>query len=909
MQTRNTHRLQPLCIGRKIPRVGSYNRRYREAHCRRAVSVSSGSRLGSYEIVESLGRGGMGEVYRARDTRLRRDVAVKLVHPHLLDSSYVERLQREARALATLGHPNVASVYELGEAEGTSFIVMELVVGETLADRLVHGPLPSDEVVRIARQISAALEAAHEKGIVHRDLKPANIKLGSDGVVKVLDFGVAKTVPSHQRQADLPTATLATVDGAIVGTAPYMSPEQMRGLEVDRRADVWSFGCVVYEMLTGRRAFDGATNADIVAAVIEGDPDWTAVPGGTPAGIVRMLRRCLRRDASRRLRDIGDARLELEDADAPDVQGESTASKRPIMVMVGIAAVGVALALWGLFARETTTSERTPARFTVALPPDTPLGGLDFPSVAIAPDGSRLAYVGNRGGRTQLFVRQMNALDPVPIAGTANAVNPFFSPDGQWLAFFADGQLKKVALTGGAPITLCPAPVGLGGTWSRDDVIVFASATGSGLSRIPATGGSPQPLTTLDVAHGEFSHRWPQWLPDGETIVFTVGTSGSWNDAQLAAFSTRTGQRSTLVRGGTSPHFVDPGTLLFAQRGRLMSVSFDPRRLAVQGTPVVAIDSVLQSSDGAAQFSASASGDAVFVSGGSDSTQRRLVSVSRDGASILPFAAPPAAYVTPRASVDGRKLLVTIESPSPDLWVYDVMSGMTTQITFDSGAMSPAWSRDGRRVAFSSTRSGVPNVFMADLDRTGVIERLASSEYAQSPGAWTSDGTLAYVERRPTTGRDILLLTRGDQRSRPLLSSTAEESAPAFSPDGQWLAYVSNESGRNEVYVRARADSASPRRVSSDGGTEPVWDPRGQQLYYRDGARMMGVAWSPRDAGTRRPEMLFEGDFARGTIDSPNYDVMPDGRFLMIQRPGQRSGAELQVLLNWSRSLSTASSR
>jgi eukaryotic-like serine/threonine-protein kinase len=663
-------------------------------------------------------------------------------------------------------------------------------------------------------------------------------------------------------------------------------------------------------MVTGRRAFNGATSADVIAAVIEGDPDWGPIPPGTPPGIVRLLRRCLRRDANQRLRDIGDARLELEEvATAGGAPIETTPRRIPRVAIAALAVAAGALALAGVIARRAPTAESTPARFVVSLPQDAPLGGLDFPSLAIAPDGTRVAYVGNRGGRTQLFVRPMDALDPVPITGTTDAVSPFFSPDGQWIAFFADGQLKKVAVSGGAPITLCPAPVGLGGTWNRDDVIVFAAATGSGLSRIPAGGGMPQPLTTLDVPQGEFSHRWPEWLPDGETVVFTVGTSGSWNDAQVAAFSTRTGQRTTLIRGGTSPHFVAPGALLYAQRGRLMSVSFDPGRLTVTGTPVVAIDSVLQSSDGAAQFSTSTAGHAVFVSGGSDANQRRLVSVSRDGASVLPFAAAPGAYVAPRATADGRKLLVTIESPSPDLWVYDVTLGTMTQITFDSGATSPVWSRDARRVAFSATRAGVPNLFVANIDSTGPVERLAASDNAQSPGTWAPDGTLAYVERRPATGRDIFLLTT-DHRSQPILASAADESTPAFSPDGQWLAYVSDETGRSEVYVRARSDSARARRMSIDGGTEPVWDPRGRELYYRNGARMMSVMVSSRDDGGRPPAMLFEGDYARGTIDSPNYDVMADGRFVMIQRPSQRSGPEsLHVLLNWSRNLRAVSAR
>jgi serine/threonine-protein kinase len=664
-------------------------------------------------------------------------------------------------------------------------------------------------------------------------------------------------------------------------------------------------------MLTGRLAFGASTSADTIAAVIERDADWSALPRDVPPSIARMLRRCLRRDPSTRLRDMGDARLELDEASPAEEAPRVTDGRRriPVIAIAGLLATGAVFGALATAARRAPVPDNaTPAHFVMSLPQSAPLGGVDFPSVAMAPDGTRLVYVANRGDQTQLFVRSMDAVDPTPMAGTTHAVSPFFSPDGHWIAFFADGQLKKVAVAGGAPITLCPAPVGLGGSWSRDDVIVFAAATGSGLSQIPASGGTPRPLTTLNVAQGEFSHRWPEWLPDGETVLYTVGTSGSWNEAQIAAYSVRTGQRSTLVRGGTNAHYLAPGALIYGQRGRIMSVPFDEHRVTITGKPTVVLENVLQSSDGAVQFSASRSGSAVFVGGASDESQRRLVAVGRDGTNA-PFAAPPGPYASPRSSPDGRRLLVTLEAPNPDLWVYDVMTGTSTQVTFDSGAASPVWSPDGQQLAFSSTRAGVPNLFVTSISRSGPIERLAASENQQSPGSWAPDGTIAYVERRVKTGRDVLFVTARDRTPRTFLDSTADESAPAFSPDGRWLAYVSTESGRNEVYVKSPSRPDRPRRASTDGGSEPVWSRDGRDLFYREGPKMMRVAVASTDQAVQ-PQVLFDGDFARGTIDSPNYDVMPDGRFVMVQRPMQSAGPDvLHVLLNWSRALAAESLR
>jgi Tol biopolymer transport system component len=862
--------------------------------------VTSGSRLGNYEILEPLGQGGMGAVYRARDSRLRRDVALKVVHAHLLDADHLDRFRREARALAALGHPNVANVHELGEVDGTTFIVMELVPGETLAGRIAAGRLAVSEVLRVALQVAAALEAVHDRGIIHRDLKPANIKLTSEGVVKVLDFGLAKETPDADHAGTAVTATVVTREGVIAGTAAYMSPEQTRGHVVDRRTDIWAFGCVVYEMLTGRPAFAAVTTADVIAAVIEREVDWRAIPANAPPAVERVLRRCLQRDVKQRLRDIGDARLELEDAmtfphasDTVRVRGRTRA-----LAIIGLLAAGaMAGALAALAMREPPDDATPPARFIVPVSPAAPLGGLDFPSVVLSPDGRRLVYVASRGGRTQLFLRPLDGIEAAPIAGTANAAGPFFSPDSQWIAFFADGQLKKVPVAGGTPVTLCEAPVGLGGSWSADDVIVFAAATGSGLSQVSAAGGTPQRLTMLDVAQGEFSHRWPEWLPDGETVLFTIGTSGSWSDAQIVAQSVASGRRSILVRGGTNPHYLPTGSLIYAQNGRIMRVPFNTTDLTVGGSPIAVLDNVLQSADGAAQLSVTPSGNAVFVTGALDADQRRLVSVGRDGVSA-PFAAPPGSYESPRASPDGRRLLVGVDVPTQDLWVYDMMSGGTEQLTFGAGAASPVWARDGQQAAFTSTRAGVPNLFITRVGQSGASERVAASENQQIPGSWAPDGTLAYTERRATTGRDILLLSLRDQTQRALLTSPADESSPKFSPDGLRIAYVSNETGSFEVYVRPLSASGRGRPVSVGGGSEPVWASNGRELFYREGTRMMAV---PLDPGgkVQPPRVLFDGDFARGTIDAANYDVLPDGRFVMVQRSSPTSGPTLHVFVNW----------
>lgn len=878
------------------------------------MRLAAGSRLGVYEVVAELGAGGMGEVYRARDTTLRRDVAIKVVHSELCgDPENVARFRQEARALAALNHPHVATIHEFDECDGVCFVVMELVPGQTLDQHLSQGRISVTDTLRIFVQIAAALEAAHEKGIVHRDLKPANIRITPEGIAKVLDFGLAKALVGDDSALQFSRAsTMRTEQGVIMGTAGYMSPEQARGRTVDRRTDIWAFGCVLFEALTHHSPFAGETTTDTMARVLEREPDWNLLPEETSAVIRRLLRRCLEKDPQHRLRDIGDARLDLEEVLRDPTSPIQTAAAGPgrrarvaWAYSIGALALGTTLGAVIVGTLRTTPPPltRPVTHAVIPLPPGERLAGVDFPAVAISPDGTHVVYVAERGGRTQLFVRPMDGLIASPMAGTVDAISPFFSPDSQWVAFFAQGKLKKVPLAGGPPITICDADIGFGGSWGIDDRIVFAPTTGSALSQVSAQGGTPTRVTTMDTERGEFSHRWPQLLPDGRTVLFTVGTLGSWDDAEIVAQPLTTRRRQTLIKGGTHPHYLPTGHLMYARGGTMMAVAFDAAALAITGTPVGVLDSVQESFDGAAQISVSHSGTVVYVPGASQGTSRRLMGVDRSGR-VAPLAAPPRAYASPRVSPEGRQVIVTISGATEDIWLHDVAAGTLTQLTFEADNSSPIWTRDGERVTFSSNRAGALNLFIGRADGSGAPERLTSSDHIQLPGSWSPDGAvLAFVELHPVTGRDIMLLRyRGDRSVQPFLATPFHESNPQFSPDGRWVAYVSNESGRNEVYVRPLAGSSQKWQVSTNGGIEPVWAPNGRELFYRADGRLMSV---PVEGGSTfragQPNTLFEGTFESGTVDRANYDVVAGASgFMMVQPAEERSSDhELHLLLNW----------
>jgi eukaryotic-like serine/threonine-protein kinase len=912
--------------------------------------LTLGSRLGPYEILLPLGAGGMGEVYRARDTKLGRDVALKVLpEAFAKNGERMARFRREAQVLASLNHPNIATIYGLEESNGTCALVMELVEGPTLAERIAGkqpltrpasggppsplgrgaggeglqpSPLPLDEALPIAKQIAEGLEYAHERGIIHRDLKPANVKVRPDGTVKILDFGLAKALEETPAAASINTSptisAAATREGIILGTAAYMSPEQARGKTVDRRCDIWSFGALLFEMLSGKQAFAGEDVSHTLAAVIMKDPDWSALPATTPASIQRLVRRCLSKDPKQRLRDIGDARIAIEEtlAGSPDVgavrepplQSAPTPIGRralPWALAAVLALVLVALII-GNTLRQPLIPTRPIARLLVNLPPADHLALGLTPVLAMSPDGTRLVYVGNRGGSRQLYVRPLDRFEATPIPGTEGAETPFFSPDGQWVGFFADGKLKKVSLSGGVVMTLCSAPENRGASWGPDDTIIFAPSITLGLFRVSAAGGTPRPLTFLDRKKGDLFHRWPEILPGNRAALFTISTGGSSDKARIGVLSLETGETTRLVEGGTYARYVPSGHLVYARAGELLAVPFDLKRLEVTGPPVTILKGVsMHPIAGAAQFSFSGDGSLAYVPGGSKVGERTLVWVDRDGAP-QPLPAPQRPYLFPRLSPDGQRLAVSIQGANSGLWVYDLGRGTLSRLTESILPPRSNWTPDGKHVTFASAQSGAMDLYWTPADGSGAVERLTTSENFQVPGSWSPDGqVLAFSEADPTTGWDIWMLRlQGDRKPRPFLQTPANESGPLFSPDGHSVAYGSDESGRNEIYVRPFPGPGGKMQISSDGGTEPMWARNGRELFYRNGDKMMVTAVETQPVfAASRPKLLFEGHYETGIGPfEAGYDVSPDGqKFLMIKASEQEPAAtQLNVVLNWS---------
>ncbi len=852
------------------------------------MTLAPTQRLGSYQIVAPLGAGGMGEVYRARDAKLGREVAVKLLpEAFARDPERLARFEREAHLLASLNHPNIAAIYGLEESEGASFLILELVPGETLAERLTARALPVDEALAVARQIAEALEAAHEKGIIHRDLKPANVKVTPAGIAKVLDFGLAKALSPDTPSQGLsrsPTITSgATREGLILGTAAYMSPEQARGKPLDKRTDIWSFGCVLYESLTGRKAFDGETVSDTLVQILRSEPDWTTLPSTIPSNIAGLLRRCLRKDAYRRLRDIGDARLEIEEA----LENLSSLSPAPA---------------------ESIGAPRPLMRLAITLAPEAPLALEKQTAVALSPQGTELVYVALRAGATQLYRRPMDQFEATPMPGTEEARGPFFSPDGQWVGFLAGGKLKKVSIQGGAPLTICDAADGRGACWGPDGHIVFAPTAASGLLRVSADGGIPDPVTALDFENGERTHRWPEVLPGGKALLFTLGTAGTatFDDGLIAILSLRTGERRILLKGGTDARYVPTGHLVYARAGSLLAAPFDLARLAVTGPVLPILEGVMTEVTGASHFAFSRVGSLIHVPGGTQQVRRTLFWTARDGTE-QPLALPPRWYEEPRLSPDGQRLALAIGGMTHDLWVYDFSRGTLTRLTFEADNFAPIWTPDGKRIAFSSNREGASNLFWKAADGSGADERLLASEYEKVPGSWSPDGRLlAFTEYHPQTGADLWVLSlEADRMPQPLLRTPFNEYGPMFSPDGHWIAYTSDESGRNEVYLMSFPGPGGKWQISADGGAEPLWSRDGKEIFYRNEERMMSVRISTDPAfSVTAPEQLFKSGPGKALgiwiTGLPQYDVGPGNRFVMIAESEEREApTQLSATLEW----------
>ncbi len=876
------------------------------------MALASGTRLGSYEVAAQIGAGGMGEVYQAHDTKLGRDVAIKVLPEAVAhDAERLARFQREAKMLAALNHPNIATIFGLEQSGATHYLVMELVPGETLQERVKRGgAVPVEEALTIAKQIAEALEAAHEKQIIHRDLKPANVKVTPEGKVKVLDFGLAKAFEGDTTNQDMgnsPTLShAATMQGVILGTAAYMSPEQARGKSVDKRTDIWAFGCVMYELLTGKQTFHGEDVTDILAAVVRVEPDWQALPAATPVKIRDLLRRCLQKDVNRRARDAGDVRIEVEESLAAPATPEAVKpakgiralGRRAFIFSLGALLIGAAIASLAVWNLKPSPPQRV-TRTVINLLPGQQLAVFENGSaLAISPDGGLLAYIATQGGVQQLYLRAMDSLEAKPMAGTEGAIDPFFSPDGQWLGYFAGGRLKKISVTGGAALTIGDAVQPRGASWGGGDKIAFAPTGASAIQQVPDAGGAPQPLTRFEK--GEGSHRWPDFLPGGKAVLFATGIDGG----QIAVQSMETGERRNLATGGF-PQYAQSGHLIYTQAGTLMAVPFNAQRLTATGTAVPVLEGVLQSAvNGVAQYSISATGSLVYIPGGTQGDQRRLVWVNRTGTEA-PLAIPGNSYEAPRVSPDGKRIAMSIQGQETQIWLYDISREALSRLTFQKKLNAdPTWTPDGKRIAYYSNMEGPVNLYWQLADGSGGPERLTTSDYFQNPNSWSPDGQLlAYHEVNPTTQRDIWVLRLKDRKAEPFVRTPADESAPRFSPDGRWLAYVSNESGHFEVYVQPYPGPGGKWQISTNGGTEPVWNPNGRELFYRNGEKMMAVDISSQPGfSAGKQKMLFEGHYLPTTVAQPDYDVSPDGqRFLMVKpsEQTQTAPAQINVVLNW----------
>jgi serine/threonine protein kinase/Tol biopolymer transport system component len=889
-----------------------------------------GQQIGTYKVVSLLGAGGMGEVYRARDTKLGRDVAIKVLPAKFTaDPDRSSRFEREARMLATLNHPHIGAIYGFENAGLISALVLELVEGPTLADRVAKGPLPPAEALSIARDVAEALEAAHEKGIIHRDLKPANIKITPDGLVKVLDFGLAKAAGdgSAPDLSQSPTVTIGrTRDGLMVGTAAYMSPEQARGNPVDKRTDIWAFGCVLYEMLTGHVPFPGDTISDIIVSVLERDPDWHELPANVSPGIRQLLVHCLEKEARRRLRDIGDARLELDEGLA-DRLSETTepAVPRPRTHRLTAAAALVGLALGALVAWTTpwrlsqvTSAPARVARFNIPLPPDTVITPTLNRQETISPDGRLIVFAGVRAGQRMLYARRVDELDARPIEGTAGGNAPFFSPDGQWLGFGLAGRgvIMKVALSGGAPVPVTKFNGLMGVSWGPDDNIVYADI---GLWQVPASGGTPTRLLEPDTTRGERFYRAPLFLPGGKAVLFGVSMEGmeSYDDARIVVLNLETGEKKILIEGGMNPHYSPSGHLVYARSGSLLAVPFDLANLKVAGQPFPVARGVFMSvNTGFAEFDMASDGTLIYVPGAVEGGERTPVWVDRQGRSS-PLPLPERSYLHPRISPNERQIALEVEGATHDLYTYDLARGTFTKVTFDGHSHWPLWTPNGDRLTFRSGRTGTFSMWSMLADRSGQEERLTTIGVYQSPASWTPDGrSVAFTQVDVAgTGPDVYVLSLdGDRKPVALARSKFAEGSPNFSADGRWVAYSSNESGRPEIYAQPWPGPGPKIQISAEGGTDPVWSRRSGELFYRNGDKMMAVAVDTRQRLTvSKPHVLWEGHYSHGMSSScgapgptsTNYDVTPDGkRFLMIQDKDQDvAGRQLTVVLNWGEEL------
>jgi len=865
-------------------------------------SLPPGTRVGPYEVLSALGAGGMGQVFRAHDTALHREVALKILPPHLAgDAEYRARFSREARALATLNHPHIAQVYGLEDSATGPVIVMELVPGVTLSDRLIRG-VSRAEALRLAQQIAMALDAAHEKGIIHRDLKPGNIMVTPDGAAKVLDFGLAKTAIGPGSATEHDTTLAHTMAGAVVGTPAYMSPEQARGQEVDRRTDIWAFGCVLYELLAGRAAFLGESASDLVAAILERDPDWRALPADTPAQIRRLVQRCLEKDRRQRVRDIGDALADLsapvsEPADAAPASRRTVGGLPAFALVAGALALG-SIATWLLTRGEapgSPTSSPQSVRFALPAPAGARYGaGIEATSVSVSPDGSTVAFVAFRPGvPSRIWVRPLADEVAREVPGTDGAMSMFWSPDGRALAFFAGGQLKRLDLPGGTPVKVCDVPIniGLSGTWGPQGDILFATVSGDRIARVPAAGGVPVDVMVAATDRGQ-RLLWPRYLADGQRFIYTELTAGVEGRIMLARPD---GSTTPIVDAMSQAQWIEPDWLVFVREGTLLAQRVDLAAGRTAGDPVSIMGPVdYSAATGWSNVAASPNGTLV-VQWHLD--ENRVAWFDRQGAETGTIGSPGALTLV-RLSPDDSTLLFTRTRPelgTRDIWSTSLSRPSETPVTSSPGMETgPVWLPGAQAIVYAAGQGGPPNLFHKDL-ATGVERRLLTDPRFHYPNAVTADGSQVIYQQRTAAGDwDLMLVSISDpSRASRLFNSDASEFEARLSPDGTRVSYTSDVSGRMQVYVSPFPVTGAPIAVSTAGGTQSRWSRDGRELYFisRDQTLMIAPIDAAGMPGT--PRALFA---VPAWLD---YDVARDGRFVAVVQ--QVIGAEqpLAVIVNW----------
>jgi serine/threonine protein kinase/Tol biopolymer transport system component len=897
------------------------------------VTIPSGTKLGRYEIRSKLGEGGMGEVYRSRDQKLNRDVAIKVLPDQLSqDQERLQRFEQEAQAAGALNHPNILGVFDVGTHNGLTYLVAELLEGEELRERLNRGPMPQRTAIDFAEQIAAGLAAAHEKGIVHRDLKPENLFVTTGDRVKILDFGLAKL--RHQRSetisSEIATAKQITDPGTVMGTVGYMSPEQVRGHQADHRSDIFSFGAILYEMLAGQRAFRRETMAETMTAILkEEPPELSETNPKINPQLEKVVRRCLEKTPERRFHSAHDLGFALESLIAPSgssspslsaLESQPTLSQSRLfkrsnlgwaIAAMALLVAAFAVILMYLSRRSGEANTETVRQFTLAQPAE---GALAVQSLALllSPDGTHIVSSLVVSGKTKLFDRPLAASAAHPIDGTEGAIDPFFSPDGQWLGFFANGALKKVPLNGGAAETICKAENPRGGVWSSDSTIIFTPGTDAPLYRVSASGGSAEALSTIDGSAHERSHRWPDLLPGGKTILFSVAydVGNPLDNANVALLDLNTRKHKILIKGGAFARYVSAGYIVYARGNAVFAVPFNLKTLEVTGSPVTVLENVMMSpSNARVQFSLSRDGDLVYLEGRSDDSRdaaQPLVWLDRHGIE-QPLTEVRQRFSKPRLTTDGRTLFVEVADPEAAIWAYDLNRGTLTRVTHGGVSYGPLPSPDGTRVAYEATRDGVAGALLARVDGSGE-QRLTSTKRIDIPTSWSPDGKLLALTSVDESGNyEVRLIpVDGDHTPQIFVQGPFNAGGARFSPDGHWVAYVSDESGSNEVYVRPYPEGTR-QQISAAGGTQPVWSSNGRELFFRSRDQLMAVNITPGTSfSAGKPVVLFsrsmpEDSSGRAYGFMADYDVSNDGQRFVFPKynPNSASVPRARVILDW----------